>query len=124
MPISKAARSSSWGKNRQYEYAQFLGQAANILDRYRRVLDPPSEKWPVFLTNHAPSLYHVAREHLQDGDPTFAEDDVDDLLEECNVDDVLREFDIAPPSITTDWARSIMKRFSEEPDERGGKTSH
>lgn len=66
--------------------------------------------------NHTPSLYRVAREHLQDSDPTFDEGDVDDLLEERNVDDVLREFDVAPPSITTDGARSIVKRLSEEAD--------
>lgn len=104
------------GKNRQYEYAQLPEQAADVLDRYRRVLDPPSEEWPVFPTNHTPSLYRVVREHLQDGNGTFDEDDADDLLEEHDVDDVLREFNIVPPSITTDGARSIMKQLSEEAD--------
>ena len=98
------------GKNRQYEYAQLPEQAADALDRYRRVLDPPSEEWPVFPTGHAPTLYRAAREGLEDDS---ALDAVDALLEEGDVDDVLREFDVAPPSVTTDGARSIMKRLSE-----------
>ncbi len=104
------------GKNRQYEHAQLPEQAADVLDRYRRVLDPPSGEWPVFPTGHTPSLCRVAREHLSDADSALDGDDVDDILAERDVDDVLREFDIVPPSITTDGARSIMKRLSEEAD--------
>lgn len=60
--------------------------------------------------------FRVAREELQVGDPTLDADDIDGLLEERDVDDVLREFNIVPPSITTDGARSIMKRLSQEAD--------
>ena len=100
-------------KNRRYEHAQLPERAADVLDRYQRVLDPPSDEWPVFPTGHAPSLHRAARERLRDDDTAVDADTVNSLLDERDIDDVLREFDVVPPAITTDGARSIMKRLSE-----------
>jgi integrase len=59
----------------------------------------------VFATSHAPSKWKVARERL---------DDVDDLVKDLGgIDTVLREHDVTPPALTTDGARSVLKRLTE-----------
>jgi len=102
------------GKSREYEYAQLPERAATALERFRTTLDPPTEEWPVFPSAHAPSKYRAVREQLSTrGDP---DDEIERLLDANGVDRVLRERDVAPPALSTNGARSLVKRLCEEAD--------
>ncbi|WP_458187648.1 tyrosine-type recombinase/integrase [Haladaptatus sp. NG-WS-4] len=100
-----------FGKSREYEYAQLPRKAAEALERYRRVSEPPTPRFPVFPTDHAPSKYRAAREQLRD---EYDDDHVEKLLEENDIDDVVREHEIVVPAISTRGARNLMKRLCEE----------
>jgi len=53
-------------------------------------------------------MWSAAREQLGD------DIDVDALVEDLGgIDTVLREHDVAPPALTTDGARSVLKRLTE-----------
>lgn len=101
------------GKSRQYEYAQLPERAASALDRYKRVVDPSSDDWPVFPTEHVPSKYRTVRDQLAEEYPS---DEIDRILEEHSIDEVLRQYDVVPPSITTNGARNVMQRLCETAD--------
>ena len=102
------------GKSREYEYAQLPKRAATALDRYRTVLDPPSDEWPVFPSGHAPSKYRAVREQL--AHQRIPDDDIETILVSDDIDTVLREHDIVPPALSTNGARSLMKRLCEDAD--------
>ena len=42
-------------KSRQYERVGLPSAARDALERYRRVAEPPTDAWPIFPTDHAPS---------------------------------------------------------------------
>lgn len=101
------------GKSRKYEYAQLPERAASALDRYNRVMDPPSEEWPVFPTEHAPSKYSAVRDQLATDHPS---DEIERILEENPIDEILREYAVVPPALTTNGARAVMQRLCETAD--------
>ncbi len=92
-----------FGKSRQYERVGLPSDARSALQRYRRVVDPPTEEWPVFPTDHAPSKYAAYRERVGE------EPDAD-----VSIDEALRTAGVAPPSITKAGGRSVMKRLTKE----------
>lgn len=100
------------GKRQSWEYAAVPPFARDHLRRHRRAQDPPTDDWPVFPTAHAPTLYRTAREGL--ATRGFDEDEIETLLDEHGPDAVLRDHEIAPPSITTAGARSLMRRLCDE----------
>ncbi|WP_049972339.1 tyrosine-type recombinase/integrase [Haladaptatus cibarius] len=99
-----------FGKSREYEYAQLPKKAGEALERYHRVFDPPTPRFPVFPTDHAPSKYRAVREQLA-GD--YTESQIETILDENDIDDVVREYEIAIPAISTRGARNLMKRLCE-----------
>ena len=100
------------GKSRAYEYAQLPEKAATALERYRTVLNPPSDEWPVFPSAHAPSKYRAVREQLsQEG---VSDDEIETILESNDINTVLREYEIVPPALSTNGARNLMKRLCED----------
>jgi integrase len=99
------------GKNQEWEHAQLPGQAREHLRRHKDVQQPASEEWPVFPTQHTPSLYDAARTQL--GERDWAADVIENILDEQPAGDVLREYDILPPAITVRGARSVMQRLCE-----------
>jgi site-specific recombinase XerD len=102
------------GKSREYEYAQLPERAATALERYRTVLDPPTDEWPVFPSGHAPSKYRAVREQLaHEGVP---DDEIEAILERNDIDLVFREHDVVPPTLSTNGARNLMKRLCEDAD--------
>ena len=104
-----------FGKAQEWEAAPVPRPARTPLKRWHQMLDPPSEEWPVFPTNHAPSKYRVARDTLGDADgPDLDAEEIDVLLDERDVDNVLREYDVVPPAITTDGMRSQMQTLCED----------
>lgn len=93
------------GKSREQEYAQLPSAAVTALKRYRQVLDPPTDDYPVFPTEHAPSKYAAVREQVADADAK---------LDDASVDDVIREHEVVVPSITTAGARNILERLCDD----------
>jgi len=90
-----------FGKSRtKNEEVPLPSAAREALDRYKRFQDPPTDEWPVFPTAHAPTKYSVLPDEIESG--------------EKDIDDVLREHQIAPPAITKEGARSVMKRLTDE----------
>ena len=102
------------GKSRSYEYAQLPEKAAAALERYRPVLKPPTDDWPVFPSAHAPSKYRVVREQLSH--EGFSNNKIETILENSGVETVLREHEIVPPTLSTNGARNLMKRLCEDAD--------
>jgi integrase len=96
------------GKDQSWETAPIPSPALRPLRVLKKVQRPANDDWPVFATSHAPSLWKVAREQLGD------EADVDALVEDLgSIEAVLREHDVAPPALTTDGARNVLKRLTE-----------
>jgi integrase len=97
------------GKDQRVGRAALPSKAARGLERWQAVQRPASDDWPVFPSDHAPSKYAAVREAL-------GEDvDVAALAEAAGgVDALLRERDVAPPALTTEGARSVMKRLTAE----------
>ena len=107
------------GKGDQaYETVGLPRQALSALERYRSVLEPPNEQWPVFPTLHAPTLSTVAREGLR-GREGFSEAEIDTTLDTQASLGVLREHGFVPPAITTDGARRLMRTLSANADVPG-----
>ncbi|WP_242695669.1 recombinase XerD [Halomontanus rarus] len=102
------------GKSQRLEDAPLPAAARTPLRRYRVVLDPPSNEWPLFPTRHAPSIARRVRSVLADRD--HGADEVDAILEGKTATEVARERSIAPPAITTEGARSILRRLCETAD--------
>lgn len=103
-----------FGKSREYEYAQIPERAAAVLERYRAVLEPPAETWPVFPSRHSPSLYAAVRTQLSEqGIPS---EEVETLLEDDDVESVIREYGVTPPALSKNGARSIVETLCEAAD--------
>jgi integrase len=93
------------GKDQSWETAPIPSPALRPLRVLEKVQRPASDDWPVFATDHAPSKWSAARDQLND---------VDALVENLgSIDAVLREHNVAPPALTTDGARSVLKRLTE-----------
>jgi len=93
-------------KKQQWDVASLPGPVIAPLRSYRTLMDPPTVHWPVFPTFDQRTLATL----VQDGTDTI----------EGDRDEYARDFllaldeDIHPPSITTDGARSILQRLSDE----------
>ncbi|WP_436346863.1 tyrosine-type recombinase/integrase [Natronorubrum sp. FCH18a] len=102
------------GKSQRLEDVPLPAPARTPLRRYRVVLDPPSNDWPLFPTRHAPSIARRVERVLADRGHT--ETEIDDLLADTTASRLARERSIAPPTITTEGARSVLKRLCKEAD--------
>lgn len=102
------------GKSQRLEDVPLPAPARTPLRRYRVVLDPPTNEWPLFPTRHAPSVAShvkaVLRERGHD------EDALEELLAGKTAIELARERSIAPPAVTTEGARSILRRLCEGAD--------
>ena len=65
-------------------------------------------------TRHAPSIAAAVRETL--ADRGYGDDDIEALLDDATATELAREYAIAPPAITTEGARTILKRLCESAD--------
>jgi integrase len=106
------------GKGDQaYETVGLPRQALSALERYHSALEPPNEDWPVFPTLHAPTLLSTAREGLRADD--YSTEEIEAELDAQAGFDILRQHGYAPPAITTDGARRLMRTLSENADVPG-----
>lgn len=102
-------------KKQQWDAASLPDPVIGPLRSYQKLLDPPSERWPVFPTFDQRTLASLVREELADRGQR--PDAIDEQRAAYARDLLLAlEKDICPPSITTDGARSIMHRLSEAAD--------
>lgn len=105
-----------FSKNQRWSDRSLPSQALAAVDRYRTVLDPHPD-WPVFPTLHYPSLYGAIRDGLSTDhgwDESRVEQHVDDLTGHTAIFETLREYDIAPPAMTTDGVRRTMRRLCDD----------
>lgn len=100
------------GRSQRLEDVPLPGPARTPLRRYRVVLDPPGNDWPLFPTGHAPSIARRVRETL--AERGHAADEIESLLSESTARELSRDRSIAPPAITTEGARSVLKRLCDE----------
>jgi integrase len=97
-----------YGKSREWEEAPLFEPAIEPMQRWRQVLNPPEEDWPVSPTFHLPSLY--------------------DLLPDCvettpeSVWDDLRTHDTVPPAVTVDGVRRTLASLCEDADYQFNET--
>lgn len=91
---------SVYGKSRDWEEAPLFEPGVEPLRRWRRVLDPPEDDWPVFPTLHLPSLYErLPADHETGPDSVWTD---------------LRERGIRPPSLTVDGVRRTLSSMCAE----------
>lgn len=100
------------GTSQRLENVTLPAPARTPLRRYRIALDPPSTDWPLFPTRHAPSITRRVRVVLSDRG--LSERDVDRALDASTARELSRTRVIPPPTITTEGARSILKRLCSE----------
>ena len=77
------------GKSQDREDVPTTGIPVEPLDRWKHLLDPPSDEWPIFPSFHTPTLWRAAREQLSAAG--FSDDEIDELCE--GYGDPLRLFD-------------------------------
>lgn len=87
-------------KNREMGEVQLPAKTHGALERLHRALDPSSGDWPVFPTNHAPTLASGLPVDLDTTDDPYL--------------DLYREHDLSPSSLTTNGARDLLQRFCED----------
>ncbi len=99
-------------KKQQWDVASLPDPVISPLRSYRKLMDPPTERWPVFPTLDQRTLAEFVQEELADrGEPSEA---IDKRRGEHARDLLLAlDEDIRPPSITTDGARSMLQRLTE-----------
>lgn len=97
------------GRSGRLEDVPLPAEARTPLRRYRVVLDPPTQSWPLFPTRHAPSIAARVRSAL--ADRGHDERSIESILDGTTASAVARERAIAPPAITTEGARSILRRL-------------
>jgi len=99
-------------KKQQWDAASLPDPTISPLRSYRKLLDPPTERWPVFPTFDQRTLARLVQDELADRGER--PDTIDERRKEYARDLLLAlDEDIRSPSITTDGARSILQRLSE-----------
>ena len=97
------------GKNQDREAAQLPEQATGPLQRWYDAYEPPSDDWPVFPSLHVPTLSRRLGKEL-------GGDERDRRTEQYGYWTIVLEAGVEPPSITTEGARSVLKRLSAVAD--------
>jgi integrase len=99
-------------KKQQWDVAALPDPVRAPLESYRKFLDPPSDRWPVFPTFDQRTLAELVRKEL--ADRGLKPDAIDARRDEYARDILLAlDEDIRPSSLTTGGARSILRRLSE-----------
>ena len=88
------------------------GPVVYPFEAYQRVLDAPSPNWPVFPSFHRPTLSQRITETLTDRG--YTETEIEETKEGQSLIESCVQVDVAPPSITTDAGRHVLKRLCEQ----------
>ena len=102
-------------KKQQWDAASLPDPVISPLRSYRKLVNPPTERWPVFPTFDQRTLANLVREELAErgAKPQTIEEQRDEYARDLLL--TLDE-DIQPASITTDGARSILRRLTAAAD--------
>ncbi|WP_339105950.1 tyrosine-type recombinase/integrase [Haloterrigena salinisoli] len=103
-----------YGKSRDYETAPFPESVHDVLERWRGLLDPPTEEWPVFPTGHYQSKREVLVESIGEETVSAALEGRGGVGKTEVLDRLHREHEVPPPSISKEGVRRLMKRLTEE----------
>jgi integrase len=107
-----AGRMDVYRKKQRWDAASLPDPVVGPVERYRTLLDPPSERWPVFPTFDRRTLAELVEEELADEGATPAE--IEARRGEHARDFLLAlDADVRPPSLTTDGARSVLGRLTD-----------
>jgi len=100
-------------KKQQWDAAALPDPVIAPLRSYRRLLDPPSDRWPVFPTFDRRTLADRVREELADRGLT--PDAIEERRENAARDLLVAlDEDVRPPSLTTDGARRVLERITDD----------
>ena len=99
-------------KKQQWDAASLPDPVISPLRSYQKLMNPPTDRWPVFPTLDQRTLGELVHEELAErGEQSEA---IEGLRDEYARDLLLAlDEDIRPPSITTDGARSMLQRLTE-----------
>ncbi|MFU8869700.1 tyrosine-type recombinase/integrase [Natronococcus sp.] len=100
------------GRSQRLEEVPLPAPVRTPLRRYRVALDPPANDWPLFPTRHAPSIARRVRDVL--AERGHEEGEIESLMSESTATELARERAVAPPAITTEGARSVLRRLCED----------
>ncbi|MFB6138899.1 MAG: tyrosine-type recombinase/integrase [Halosimplex sp.] len=108
-------RMTVYRKRQRWDDAGLPDPVHTPLRTYRRLLDPPDDRWPVFPTFDHRTLAELVTGEL--ADRGLREDAIEDRRDEHARDLLLAlAADVRPPSITTDGARSVLRRVTDDAD--------
>jgi len=100
-------------KKQQWDAASLPDPVISPLRSYHQLMDPPTDRWPVFPTFDQRTLADLVRDTLSDRGERPNE--IDEQRNGYARDLLLAlDADIRPPSVTTDGARSILQRVSDD----------
>ena len=99
-------------KKQQWDAASLPDPAVSPLRSYRKLMNPPTDRWPVFPTLDQRTLAELVREELADRGER--PDTTDERRDEYARDLLLAlDEDVRAPSTTTDGARSVLRRLTD-----------
>jgi integrase len=93
------------GKRQEWESRSVPPQAHSVLERWEQVLDPAGD-WPLVPTLHYPSLYEALA--------TAGRTETESLTGHADVFAALRDHGASPPAMTTDGARRLLQRLTDD----------
>ncbi len=82
------------------------------LQIYEKILDAPSENWPVFPSFHRPTLSECLTDELTARG--YTEPEIEEMHTDRSQIEICTEFGIKPPSMTTGAGRHVLKRLCDE----------
>lgn len=104
---------SVYRKKQKWDSASLPEPVKAPLRLYKRRLDPPSERWPVFPTLHYGTISD--RLHTELADRGLTDEEIEDRRDAHEYDLFLAlAEDITLPSITTDGARNSLRRITND----------
>jgi len=102
-------------KKQQWDAASLPDPVISPVRSYRKLMRPPADRWPVFPTFDQRSLANLIREEL--AERGIRPEAVQERRNGYARDLLLAvEADIRPESLTTDGARTMLKRLTEAAD--------
>ncbi|CAI50858.1 XerC/D-like integrase (plasmid) [Natronomonas pharaonis DSM 2160] len=109
----KDGRMDVYRKKQQWDAASLPDPTISPLQSYRKLLAPPTERWPVFPTFDQRTLAELVKETL--AERGNRPDDIEAQRDGYARDLLLAlDADMRPPSMTTDGGRSVLQRLSDD----------
>lgn len=102
-----------FGKSQQTEQAPLTDRPVSALERWKALLAPPTDEWPVFPSFHLPSLRETAGEQLRERGVDDEELAAVTGFDTSDLVDAFREYRLVPPALTTEGGRHVLRTLTE-----------